>query len=37
MITTRKVGNAVCFLASDDTSATTGAVLCVDGAAPVAI
>jgi hypothetical protein len=35
MITTREVGNAVCFLASDDASATTGAALCVDGAASV--
>jgi dihydroanticapsin dehydrogenase len=37
MITTREVGNAVCFLASDDASAITGAVLCVDGAASAAI
>jgi NAD(P)-dependent dehydrogenase (short-subunit alcohol dehydrogenase family) len=37
MITTREVGNAVCFLASDDASATIGAVLCVYGAASAAI
>ena len=37
MITSREVGNAVCFLASDDASAITGAVLCVDGAASAAI
>jgi len=37
MITTREVGNAVCFLASGDASGITGAVLCVDGAASAAI
>ncbi len=37
MVTTREVGNAVCFLASDDASGITGAVLCVDGAASAAI
>jgi enoyl-[acyl-carrier-protein] reductase (NADH) len=37
MITTREIGNAVCFLASDDASATIGAVLCVYGAASAAI
>ena len=37
MISTREIGNAVCFLASDDASAITGAVLCVDGAASAAI
>jgi NAD(P)-dependent dehydrogenase (short-subunit alcohol dehydrogenase family) len=37
LITPREVGQAVCFLASDDASAITGAVLCVDGAASAAI
>lgn len=37
MISTREVGNAVLFLASDEASAITGAVLCVDGAASAAI
>ena len=37
MVTVREVGNAVCFLASDDASGITGAVLCVDGAASAAI
>lgn len=37
MVTTREIGNAVCFLASDDASGITGAVLCIDGAASAAI
>lgn len=37
MLSTREVGNAVAFLASDDTSGITGAVLYVDGGASTAI
>lgn len=37
MITTREVGNAVAFLASDDASAITGVALYVDGGASSAI
>jgi NAD(P)-dependent dehydrogenase (short-subunit alcohol dehydrogenase family) len=37
MISTREIGNAVAFLASDEASGITGAVLCVDGGASAAI
>jgi NAD(P)-dependent dehydrogenase (short-subunit alcohol dehydrogenase family) len=37
MLTTREVGNAVAFLASDDASGITGAALYVDGGASAAI